>query len=108
MKSENKSLLAGVAAGAVAGVIAGILLAPKSGKETRADIAKHMNEIKDKLTKELSKLSEFTKEKYDQIVGKIVDTYEKDKKLTTEEAKKIKEDLKEKYEEVKEASAKKE
>jgi gas vesicle protein len=37
-KREKKGLAIGAAIGAVAGVVAGILFAPKSGKETRADI----------------------------------------------------------------------
>ena len=37
-KRERKGLAIGAAIGAVFGVIGGILFAPKSGKETRADI----------------------------------------------------------------------
>lgn len=37
-KSDGKSVLAAVIIGAAAGYVAGILTAPKSGKETRADI----------------------------------------------------------------------
>jgi len=36
----------GAAAGAVAGVITGLLVAPKSGKETRADLKKKAGEMK--------------------------------------------------------------
>ncbi len=35
--------------GAAAGVLAGILLAPKSGKETREEIAKRATEITDEI-----------------------------------------------------------
>lgn len=41
--------------GAVAGVIAGVLVAPKSGKETRADIKTKANELKDKAEAEVGK-----------------------------------------------------
>jgi gas vesicle protein len=37
-KADGKSVLAAVVIGAAAGYVAGILTAPKSGKETRADI----------------------------------------------------------------------
>jgi gas vesicle protein len=37
-KTDGKSVLAAVVIGAAAGYVAGILTAPKSGKETRADI----------------------------------------------------------------------
>lgn len=41
--------------GAVAGVIAGVLVAPKSGKETRADIKAKANELKVKAEAEVDK-----------------------------------------------------
>lgn len=41
--------------GAVAGVVAGVLVAPKSGKETRADIKTKANELKDKAGVEIDK-----------------------------------------------------
>jgi gas vesicle protein len=37
-KTDGKSVIAAVVIGAAAGYVAGILTAPKSGKETRADI----------------------------------------------------------------------
>ena len=43
--SKGKIAL-GAVIGAVAGVIAGLLTAPKSGKETRADLKKMAEEIK--------------------------------------------------------------
>lgn len=44
--------------GAVAGVVAGVLVAPKSGKETRADIKAKADELK---AKSESKVGEFKK-----------------------------------------------
>lgn len=41
--------------GAVAGVIAGVLVAPKSGKETRADIKEKADELKSKAEAEIDK-----------------------------------------------------
>jgi gas vesicle protein len=44
----NKGRFAlGALVGAVAGVIAGLLTAPKSGKETRADLKTKADELKD-------------------------------------------------------------
>ena len=43
--SKRKFVL-GALFGAVAGVVAGVLTAPKSGKETRADLKKKANELK--------------------------------------------------------------
>ena len=42
--------------GAVAGVIAGVLVAPKSGKETRADIKAKADELKSKAETEVGKV----------------------------------------------------
>lgn len=50
-KSNGKIFLAGLI-GAVAGAIGGLLLAPKSGKETREDIAKLAKEIAGKIKTE--------------------------------------------------------
>ncbi len=48
----NKKLLpVGAVIGAIAGVIAGVLTAPKSGKETRADIKKKADELKKNVKK---------------------------------------------------------
>lgn len=41
----------GLIVGAIAGAIAGLLAAPKSGKETRADIKRHANVAKDEAKK---------------------------------------------------------
>ncbi len=41
--------------GAVAGVIAGVLVAPKSGKETRADLKAKADELKLKAESEIDK-----------------------------------------------------
>lgn len=45
--SKGKFAL-GALFGAAVGVIAGVLTAPKSGKETRADLKKKANEVADK------------------------------------------------------------
>ncbi len=60
-KNSGKFLLAGVL-GAVAGAIGGLLLAPKSGKETREDIARMAKEISDQLKNEASTTSARVKE----------------------------------------------
>ena len=50
--SKGKFAL-GALVGAVAGVIAGVLTAPKSGKETRADIKAKAEELKDGAEKKI-------------------------------------------------------
>ena len=48
--SKRKFVL-GALFGAAAGVVAGVLTAPKSGKETRADLKKKANELKNEAVK---------------------------------------------------------
>lgn len=107
MKDDTKKLITGLAVGAIAGAVAGILFAPKSGKETRADIAKYMHEMKDLISKELAAAGSFTKEKYSQIVQKVVKVYEASKKISSKDAQEIKEMLEDNYEEVKKAASEK-
>ncbi len=101
-----KGVGVGLAVGALAGAIAGVLLAPKSGKETRADIAKYVLEMKDKIAGEIEKAGKFSKETYQAAVKKVVGSYEKGKKISTEQAKEIQADLDENFDKVKKAAQK--
>jgi len=105
-KKTMKGVGVGLAAGAIAGAVAGILLAPKSGKETRADIAKYLGEMKDKIADEIERAGEFTKDTYQAAVDKVVGTYEKGKKITAKQAKEIKEELDKNFEKVEKAAKK--
>jgi gas vesicle protein len=82
--SKNKSsmLLAGML-GALAGAVGGLLLAPKSGKETRKDIAKLASEISMRIKMETSeskarikdifgKASEDAMDKYNEVKNTVV------------------------------------
>lgn len=89
------------AVGALAGAIAGLLLAPKSGKETRADIQTTVMKIKDDLVTKLSDLKEISEDKYQEIAATVVDSYEKSKEITAEQAQEIKENLVDGYEALK-------
>jgi len=103
MDKKSKGIIIGASVGVLAGVIAGVLFAPKSGKQTRADIAKYVVEMKDKIADELTKAGAVTKEGYNAIVEKIVKVYEVGKKITADDAKEIKSKLDSNYEEVKKA-----
>lgn len=100
MKKQSKGIVIGATAGLVAGAIAGILLAPKSGKETRADIARYVHEMKDKIAEELTQISDMTQETYNGVVDKVVKVYELGKKITTEDAADIRKRLDDNYDEV--------
>lgn len=103
MDKTAKGAIIGASAGILAGAIAGILLAPKSGKETRADIANYLHEMKDKIADELSKAGKVTRETYNGIVSKIVSVYETEKKITSADAKDIKKKLDNNFDQVKKA-----
>ena len=106
MDKKSEGVLIGAAVGVVAGAIAGILFAPQSGKETRHDIVKYLHEMKDDIAKEISKAGKVTKDKYDQIVKRVVAVYEKEKKITTDEAKEIKEKLEKNFHKVEKVAKK--
>lgn len=71
--SKGKFAL-GAIVGAVAGVVAGVLTAPKSGKETRADLKVKADEMRT----EASKKADDAKKKGEKVVNdtkKTVDDY---------------------------------
>ena len=79
-----------LAAGSVVGVIAGILLAPKSGKETRKDIADKAIETKDaakNTIKESANTIKEVKEKISEDVKNKIDEF-KDREMFEVEIKK--------------------
>ena len=68
--SKNKGgfFLAGLV-GALAGAVGGLLLAPKSGKETRKDIARLATDISKKIKTETNE----TKERVRDVFGKVTE-----------------------------------
>ena len=107
MDKTTKGVIIGASVGVLAGAIAGILFAPQSGKETREDIKQYLHEMKEKIAEELAQLGELTKDKYDEVVGKVVKMYETEKKISTEDAADIKEKLENNYEEIAKIAAEK-
>lgn len=101
---NKKGMLGAALAGMVAGVVAGILFAPKSGKETRKDIADLAGRIKNDVTHKLSQLTQVTKETYEDVVNSVTKRYEDAKEITQEEAGKLKDEFQKNYNSVKEAA----
>ena len=91
-KSFAKGAAIGVAAGAIAGAIAGILLAPKSGKETRKDIAEWVHKMKDEIAEKLEAAGDFSRDKYNQVSAAVVESYKQARKISSEQADDIKAD----------------
>jgi gas vesicle protein len=92
--------------GAVLGLIAGLLVAPRSGKETRENIKKHYKEISDRISEELSRLKDITKETYTQVVGTVVHGFVEAKKITSDEAAELKSELKKGFEDIRKSHQK--
>lgn len=68
--SKNKFAI-GAIIGAVAGVVAGILTAPKSGKETRADLKNKAGDLKKKAEATSKDAKKLASEKVDSIREEI-------------------------------------
>jgi gas vesicle protein len=101
--SQRSKVFGAAVTGLIAGAIAGILLAPKSGKETRQDIARLAGRMKADLTDRLEHLGEITREAYDDAVSEVVHQYEKAREITKDEASQLKEELGQSYQEVKQS-----
>ena len=92
--SKGKFAL-GALLGAAAGVVAGVLTAPKSGKETRADLKNKADELKtqasekaDKAKQQADKLVKDARATTDTYKGRANRAFESAKKEFKDEAKK--------------------
>ena len=73
MSENNGDLLKGLLIGGLIGAIAGILYAPKSGKETREDIARTTDDLLYRAKDEYEKAIEKSKEAYEAAVKRLKD-----------------------------------
>ena len=73
-KHKGGFFIAGLV-GALAGAIGGLLLAPKSGKETRKDIAKLASDIAKRIKTETSETKERVKDVFGKASEDTVDKY---------------------------------
>lgn len=99
----SKDFFKGALFGALIGAGSGLLFAPKKGEETRKDIRKNFDSIKNDLSIKLSEMTEVTKSKYNQAVSSIVSGYEEAKKISPKQAKEINDILEESYEKISKA-----
>lgn len=120
MANQTGSFIKGALVGAVAGAVAGVLLAPKSGSETRKDIAKLAKQVATKAgdiyEEAIAKIGEkvqalkslgkkIDETKYSQMVSEVVTELKNDGKVTAEVASKMKSQLKRDWKKVKTALA---
>ena len=71
MSEKSGDLLKGLIIGGLIGVVLGILYAPKSGKETREDIANKADELLAKAKEEYEKAVEKSKVAYEAAVQRL-------------------------------------
>lgn len=75
----------GMLIGAAIGVASATFLQSKKGKELTKDLQKKTAALQKKVASEIGKLDELTKERYGEIVEKIVDYYVKTKEVARSE-----------------------
>ena len=71
MSEKNNNLLKGLFVGGLIGMALGILFAPKSGKETREDIARKADELLFKAKEEYDSAVEKSKTAYDAAINSL-------------------------------------
>ena len=69
--SSTSKWVAGLMVGLFVGAVAGVLLAPSSGEETREDLLKKIDLLKDKIADLIEKGEEYTSEKVEILKNKI-------------------------------------
>ncbi len=94
---KNGLLAAGLVAGAALGVATAYYLNSPKGKKMLHDAEKKAVEMQKKLMKEIDKTKNLTKERYEEIVEKILAYYAKTKDINAKEMPEIKEYLMDKW-----------
>lgn len=95
-ETMKKKTIATLGVGAAVGAGLGILFAPKSGKETRAELKQKMDELKTKLSNiEMKDVKEYVEKKVEKIEAELKDLdKEKVIKIAKDKAKKIEKECK--------------
>ena len=89
MKNKKQTRALAIVTALLTGVIAGILLAPKKGKQTRKDIEKIAKKIGKEVAERAGKAEKLTRQKYQEIVEVIANSYKGLQKLKKEDIDKI-------------------
>ena len=84
-RRARRNTAIGITAGVLVGAIAGLLFAPKSGKETRADIVEGVKVGEEAVKEVAHNIAEATKEKVSAIKTKFKKTAKEEAAAETEE-----------------------
>jgi gas vesicle protein len=85
-----KGLFIGLTIGFVAGALTALFLTPKTGEELRADIRRITKDIANKVEEKAKRIRNITKERYNEVVNNVIESYKKVKDLTDKEIEFIK------------------
>lgn len=99
----KKDFLKGALFGAFVGSVVALLTAPKKGKQTREEIKKLSADLSKKILKEIKNAKNLTREKYEEMVEKVVRAYGRKKRLAAAMLEEVIDDLKERWTEIKES-----
>jgi gas vesicle protein len=99
-RHNNNAVGVGILAFAV-GAIAGMFLAPKSGKQSRAELASWATNMSEDLDKRLKTTKDMTMEKYNETVDEVAYKYRKLNGIKQVELDDFVLDLKERWERIK-------
>jgi gas vesicle protein len=92
-QKRSSHLGAGMLIGAAIGVASAVFLQSKKGKELTKDLQKKVAALQKKIMKELEDVEDMTKEKYEQLVDRVVEHYVKTQEIVKKEIPEVKKSL---------------
>lgn len=98
---DKKAFFRGALLGALLGSAAALLTTSKTGKQRREEIKKISSGLFGKIVKEIQKMKELSREKYEAVVEKVVREYGKNKKVAKATLEEVIDELKDKWVEIK-------
>lgn len=90
----------GLLAGALVGMAAGLFVQSKKGKQLRKDLQKKGLQFQNKLMNELKNAKDLSKDKYEEIMDKMLAYYEQTKEIAKSEVPEVRKFLMKNWEQV--------
>lgn len=94
---SKKAFLKGALFGALIGTAVALLTTNKTGKQRRDEIKKMSKDLFGKIMKEVEKMKVLSKEKYNEVVERVVAEYGKKRKLAAKVIGEMKSELKSRW-----------